>query len=407
MHDGSVAHVPAAHTDGSAAEVFRASLKLGLTCFGGPIAHLGYFERSYVQQRRWLDSEAYAALVALCQLLPGPTSSQVGFLVGLRRAGWAGALAAWIGFTLPSALLMYGFAVLAPHVRVPLMRAVLHGLMLTAVAVVAQAVWSMGRRLCPDLSRAAIAVLAAALLLFHSSGTLQLTALVVGAISGGLLCRKVPLQEVVLPVAIDHRLAWSALVVFCGLLLALPVLAAFAPHTWIALANIFYRAGAFVFGGGHVVLPLLREALVPSNWVSDDTFLAGYGFAQGLPGPLFTFAAYLGAASAPAHASLAWAALALCAIFLPGLLLAIIGLSLWTRVAHVTAAQAMLAGINAAVVGVLGAALYNPVWITAIRSSADVAVALAGLVLLQRWRVPPILVVALCVVASVATAAIT
>jgi chromate transporter len=407
MHDGSVAHVPAAHTAGSAAEVFRASLKLGLTCFGGPIAHLGYFERSYVQQRRWLDSEAYAALVALCQLLPGPTSSQVGFLIGLRRAGWAGALAAWIGFTLPSALLMYGFAVLAPHVRAPLMSAVLHGLMLTAVAVVAQAVWSMGRRLCPDLPRAAIAVLAAALLLFHSSATLQLTALVVGAVSGGLLCRKVALQEVILSVAIDHRLAWSALVVFCGLLLALPVLAAFAPHTWIALANIFYRAGAFVFGGGHVVLPLLREALVPSNWVSDDTFLAGYGFAQGLPGPLFTFAAYLGAASAPAHASLPWAALALCAIFLPGLLLAIVGLSLWTRVAHVTAAQAMLAGINAAVVGVLGAALYNPVWITAIRSSADVAVAVAGLVLLERWSVPPILVVALCVVASVATAAIT
>ena len=400
---------PASHTGtgrtGSPAEVFGASLKLGLTSFGGPIAHLGYFERLYVRERRWLSDDEYAGLVALCQFLPGPTSSQVGFLIGLRRAGWPGALAAWLGFTLPSALLMYAFAVLTPQLHGTLMHAVLHGLMLTAVAVVAQAVWSMARSLCPDRERAAIAVLAAAVLLIQSNGLMQLAALVGGAIAGAVLCRKLAPQSPDLPPVLDRRLAWIALTLFSGLLIALPVAAVFVPHGLIALTSVFYRAGALVFGGGHVVLPLLHESLVPNGWLSDDTFLAGYGFAQGLPGPLFSLAAYLGAASAPAHASLPWAALALFAIFLPGLLLAVAALPLWTRIAHIKTAQAMLAGVNAAVVGVLGAALYNPVWISAVRNGFDVAIVIAAFALLLRWRVPPILVVALCVATSIATAA--
>src|SRR5882757_63305 len=348
----------------SGARVFLTSLKLGLTSFGGPIAHLGYFERAYVRERGWLTAEEYAGIVALCQLLPGPTSSQVGFLIGYRCAGWLGALAAWGGFTLPSALLMYAFAVLAPRMQNPLMRAVLHGLMLTAVVIVAQAVWSMARHLCPDRRRAAIALLAAVMLLFHNSGAMQFTAMLTGAVGGWLLCRQAGSPAVALPAAVNSRIAWVAVALFCGLLLVLPALAAVSRQAPIALGNIFYRAGALVFGGGHVVLPLLREALVPGGWVSDDTFLAGYGLAQAMPGPLFTFAAYLGAATAPAHASALYATVALLAIFLPGLLLAIAGLSLWTRLAHINGSQTILAGINTSVVGILGAALYNPVWLS-------------------------------------------
>jgi chromate transporter len=409
MHDSPTTNATTARTAGSTAEVFAASLKLGLTSFGGPIAHLGYFEQTYVQARRWLSEEEYGGLVGLCQLLPGPTSSQVGFLIGHRRIGWLGALAAWVGFTLPSALLMYAFAVLAPQARGPLLQAVLHGLMLAAVAVVAQAVWSMARNLCPDRERTAIALLAAVLLLFHGSGAMQFTAMLLGATGGWILCRKMRFPTVVLPIEararrVDSRMASVALLVFCALLLILPVLAALAPHGPIALASIFYRAGALVFGGGHVVLPLLREALVPGGWVSDDAFLAGYGLAQGMPGPLFTVAAYLGAVSAPAHASALWAITALVAIFLPGLLLAIAGLSLWSRLAHVNGAQAILAGVNASVVGILGAALYNPVWVSGVRTGADAAVAITGSVLLARWRAPPIAIVVMCALASAAIA---
>ncbi len=377
-----------------------ASLRLGLTSFGGPIAHLGYFNREYVQKRRWLSNEEYAALVSLCQLLPGPTSSQVGFLVGLRRAGILGALAAWVGFTLPSAVLMYAFAMLAPQAPGPSMQAVLHGLMLTAVVVVSQAVWSMARTLCPDWQRAAIAIGAAAMLVLHSNGMLQLFALAGGAAAGSVLCRNLQHASVELPVAAEHRRAWIALAAFSGLLIALPILGAFAPHGPFALTNIFYRAGALVFGGGHVVLPLLQNALVPGHWISNEGFLAGYGFAQAMPGPLFTYAAYLGAAAAPAGVSLPWAMLALLAIFLPGLLLSFVGLSLWSRLARIPTAFAMLAGINAAVVGLLGAALYNPIVVTAIHSAFDAAVVVIGFVLLQWRRVPPILVAALCVAAS-------
>lgn len=395
--------VRVAQPAGTSAEVLRASLKLGLTSFGGPIAHLGYFERTYVQDRRWLTAAEYAGIAGLCQLLPGPSSSQVGFLIGYHRAGWTGALAAWTGFTLPSALLMYVFALFASRTQGPAMHAFVHGLMLTAVAVVAQAVWSMARSLCPDWRRKTIAFLAAVLLLFHSSAATQLATMLIGALGGWLLCRKVRLPKFSPPVGLDFRFAWMLVAVFCGLLIVLPLLGALDPRGPMAFTTIFYRAGALVFGGGHVVLPILRDALVPGGWISDGTFLTGYGFAQAIPGPMFTFAAYLGALSAPGPDSALWAIIALVAIFLPGLLLAIAGMSLWRRVVRAQVAQAALAGVNAAVVGILGAALYNPVWTTAVHSVIDVVIAVAGLVLLERRHLPPILVAALCVIASAAT----
>jgi chromate transporter len=388
---------------GSIAEVFGAALKLGLTSFGGPIAHLGYFERTYVQKRRWISGSDYAGIVGLCQLIPGPSSSQVGFLVGYHRAGWGGALAAWVGFTLPSALLMYAFALFASRVQGPILGAIVHGLMLTAVAVVAQAVWSMARNLCPDVPRKMIAALAVILLLVHSSPAMQLTAMLIGAIGGWLLCRTVQPPVFTPPSGLNLRTAWLLVAGFAGLLVVLPVLAASNHHGPIALADIFYRAGALVFGGGHVVLPILRDALVPSGWISDNAFLTGYGFAQAVPGPLFTFAAYIGAVGAPAQSAAWWAIIAVCAIFLPGLILAIAGVTLWGQLMRLSTAHAVVLGVNAAVVGVLGAALYNPVWRAAIHNGIDVIVAGTGFMLLQRWRTPPVLVVALCVTVSLAT----
>jgi len=389
------------------------ALKLGLTSFGGPIAHLGYFERTYVREQRWLSPEQYGRLVSLCQLLPGPTSSQVGFLIGLHRAGWLGALAAWVGFTLPSAVLMYSFALFAPTNSSPLMRAVLHGLMLTAVVVVAQAVWSMSRSLAPDLPRRAIAVATCLPLLFLHTGFAQLLTLIGGATAGIFLCQSPDVDGMEdlargshmapkLPAGLSTRTAWTTLGLFLVLLAGLSSGQLFQTHGPVALASIFYRSGAFVFGGGHVVLPLLQQALVPSGWVSDDRFLAGYGFAQAMPGPLFTLAAYLGAASAPAQQSFIWALIALIAIFLPGMLLATSGLSVLGRISSHNTAGAALAGINAAVVGLLGAALYNPVWVSAIRSVVDIAIVLVAFILLQRFRLPPILIATLCVGASIA-----
>jgi chromate transporter len=330
-------------------------------------------------------------------MLPGPASSQLGFLVGLHRAGWAGALAAWIGFILPSAVLMFALAVVAPQLQGAVFQAVLHGLKLAAVAVVAQAVWSMARRLCPDRPRSTIAMLVAALLLSHGSAGLQLIALAGGAAAGLLVCRKAELPAIRLQHEVGLRAGWLAVVLFVALLLGLPLLASVSRRGPLALAEVFYRAGALVFGGGHVVLPLLRDALVPHGWLSDDSFLAGYSVAQALPGPLFTVAAYLGAASAPVGSRLLWSVLALLFIFLPGLLLAVAGVSLWERFAAARSVRAAFAGINAAVVGILGAALYDPVWTSAVRSGSDVAIAAAGLLLLERWRAPPALIVVGCV----------
>jgi chromate transporter len=399
-----VASRPAVVSTGSPGEVFGVALRLGLSAFGGPIAHLGYFERTYVRERHWLGADEYAALVALCQLLPGPTSSQVGFLIGLKRAGWRGAAAAWLGFTLPSALLMYAFAMFSAQMRGDMTVAALHGLALAAVAVVAQAVWRMGRALCPDRQRVALALLAALLLLLQNSVLMQFGVMLLGAAGGWLLLARTRLPALVLPDRMTSRAAWAALAAFVLLGVALLAAAALAPHGLAALAAVFYRSGALVFGGGHVVLPLLRDALVPAGWLSDDAFLYGYGLAQALPGPLFTIGAYLGAASAGPGASAGWALTALLAIFLPGLLLAVAGLSLGSRLARRPGAYRVFAGVNAAVVGILGAALYDPVITTGIRSSRDGVIALLAWLLLERLRVAPIAVVALCVLARVVTA---
>lgn len=387
-----------------AGEVFRVTLGLGLTSFGGPIAHLGYFERAYVRERQWLSADEYAGLVALCQMLPGPASSQVGLLVGLRRAGWAGALAAWAGFTLPSALVLFAFALVAPRMQGSVLAAVLHGLQLVAVAVVAQAVWSMAQKLCPDRRRAGLALAAAALMLVVGGAGVQILALAVGALGGVLLCRDLPALPALPVMPVSLRAGGIALVVFLALLVVLPIAGRAAPHSLLALAGIFYQAGALVFGGGHVVLPLLRDALVPPGWLPDDVFLAGYGATQAMPGPLFTFSAYLGAVVAPAGSAALWSAVALVFMFLPGILVALAGLPLWTWLARHPAAKSGLAGVNAAVVGVLGAALYDPIWTSAIQGGRDVAIALVGFLLLECWRVPPLAVVGFCVISALVSA---
>ena len=401
MNDDRGAVPSNAVAQGSAGEVFAVSLGLGLTSFGGPIAHLGYFERTYVRQRQWLSADEYAGLVALAQMAPGPASSKVGFLIGLRRAGWAGGLAAWLGFTVPSAVVMFAFALLAPRLQGAAVDSVLHGLKLVAVAVVAQAVWSMAQRLCPDPPRAALALLAAALLLIVGGPWMQLLGLAGGAVGGIVLCRNLGTMATLPKTPVGLKTGAAALVLLLALLVLCPVIVRAFPHTLAAMAAIFYQAGALVFGGGHVVLPLLRDALVPDGWLSDDAFLAGYGMAQAVPGPLFTFAAYLGAAVAPSGAAALWSVVALVFMFLSGLLIALASLPLWTWLGHHPAARSALAGINAAVVGILGAALYNPIWVSAVAGGPDVAVAATGFLLLERWRVPPLAVVVFCVAASV------
>jgi chromate transporter len=400
-----------------AVSVGLAALRLGCSSFGGPIAHLGYFEREYVQQRRWVSSDEFTGIVAVCQMLPGPTSSQVGFLIGWHRAGWRGAMAAWLGFTLPSALLMYAFAVLAPRARGPVIDALLQGFKLAAVAVVAQAVWNMARRLCPDLRRASIAIAAGLLLLWANSGPLQLVALLGSGLAGFFLCQDAALAVVDPAVAPGSKTAVAATVIFLALLAGLPLLAAARPHGLVALVDMFYRAGALVFGGGQVVLPLLRDALVPGGWVTDAAFLNGFGAAQGLPGPQFTLAAYLGAmcavgtvgAAGDLGASAAtvplWSAVAVVCIFLPGMLLAVAALWLRRLAAKTRHAGAVLAGLNAGVVGILGAAFYNPVWTTAIHTLADIGIAAIGFLLLERLRLAPLAVVAIFLVVSLIRAA--
>ncbi|HKD53934.1 MAG TPA: chromate efflux transporter [Steroidobacteraceae bacterium] len=376
--------------------MLRVTLQLGLTSFGGPLAHIGYFERAYVRQRHWLSAEQYAALVGLCQMLPGPTSSQVGFLVGLQRAGWPGAIAAWLGFTLPSAVLLYACARLSAHVEGPLTSGAVHGLKLVAVAVVAQAVWNMAQRLCTDLPTWLLAIAAAVALLVSGGGVgAQPAVLAVASLAGAAFCRPVKPGATSQAQPVGRRSAWAALTVFALVFVALGVMSRTSPHGYPALALVFYRSGALVFGGGHVVLPLLRDALVPPGWLTDDSFLTGYGLAQAMPGPLFTVAAYLGALAArPAALG---ALIALACIFLPGLLLAVAGRSLWDWLARQQRLRSAITGINAAVVGVLAAALYNPVWTSAVHDGADVAVAAASLAALQAWRAPPLLVVFLCV----------
>jgi chromate transporter len=379
---------------GSPLEVLWVFLRLGLTSFGGPVAHLGYFREEFAVRRRWLSEEAFASLVGLCQFLPGPASSQVGFAIGLMRAGFRGALAAWAGFTLPSAVALVLFAYGAGALSGPTGTGVLHGLKLVAVAIVAQAVWSMARTLCPDRERASIALGAALLMLFSTSPAVQIAAIALGAVAGLWFCRAAPAVSAGhLAVPVSRRAGVAALAAFFLALIGLPLLSSLLQSKSLALFNAFYRSGALVFGGGHVVLPLLREAFVNPGWISDSAFLAGYGAAQAVPGPLFTFAAYLGAVASPAPHALAGAALGLAGIFLPGVLILIGVLPFWSALAARISAQAAMQGINAAVVGLLGAALYNPVWSSSVKTQADFGIALTGFVLLTVWRAPPLAVV--------------
>ncbi|MDR3512289.1 MAG: chromate efflux transporter [Caulobacteraceae bacterium] len=377
-------------------EVFAVFLRLGLTSFGGPIAHLGYFRDAFVARRRWLSEAAYAELVALCQFLPGPASSQVGFAIGLLRAGPAGALAAWLAFTLPSAILMTAFAYGAGAMKGPLALGLLHGLKLVAVAVVAQAVFGMARSLTPDARRAGLALAAIVLVTAVSAALGQVGAIALGAVGGLVLCRSDETAPPdVLAGAVPPWAGVAALGLFLVLLVAGPIAASATGEPAIAHFSAFYRSGALVFGGGHVVLPLLNEAVVKPGWVDPNAFLAGYGAAQAAPGPLFTFAAYLGAVMRPPPNGIAGALLGLVGIFLPGLLALLAALPFWGRLRTRPAAQAAMRGANAAVVGILASALYNPVWTSAVIDRGDFAAVVAGFVLLTAFRSPPILVVVL------------
>jgi chromate transporter len=387
-------------------EVFAAFLKLGLTSFGGPIAHLGYFRHEFVERRRWLDEAQFAQLLALCQFLPGPASSKLGFSLGLLRAGWAGALAAFVAFTLPSALLLFAFAAALPYLESPAGRAAIHGLKIVALAVVAQAVLGMLRQLCPDPQRQTIAALVAAAIMTWGEPWGQVVAVALGAIAGAVLCRDAkPVPGAALDFGYGRPLGWTLLSVFAILLAGLPLLA--PASELLAVADAFYRAGALVFGGGHVVLPLLEEAVVKPGWISTDEFLAGYGAAQAVPGPMFTLAAYLGARLPGAEGGVLGATVALLAIFLPGFLLIAGILPVWRRLAERALAARVIAGVNAAVVGLLGAALYDPVWTSAVRAPLDAAIALVGFALLTAWRASPLSVVVWCLAASMLAGALT
>jgi chromate transporter len=380
---------------GSALEVLGVSLRLGLTSFGGPIAHLGYFRREYVDRRRWLDESAYADSVALSQLLPGPASSQVGILIGTRRAGIGGGVAAWLGFTLPSAIILVLFGLLARNADLSSAGWV-EGLKIAAVAIVAQAVYLMSRALTPDWPRRLVAVLAAVVALAWATPFAQVAIIVGGALVGRfLLTAPTAPSTRPEPSPVSRRLGIVCLTAFFVLLIGLPLLVRFGGQP-VALFEAFYRSGALVFGGGHVVLPLLHATVVDPGWVSNDEFLAGYGAAQAVPGPLFTFAAYLGTVSGPPPNGLAGASLALVGIFLPSFLLIFGTLPFWERLRAWTAFRRALTGTNAAVVGILLAALYTPVWTSAITMPLDVGVVAIALAMLLTGRVPPLVVVAFC-----------
>ncbi len=388
--------------NGTPGEVFAAFLKLGVTSFGGPIAHLGYFRDELVVRRKWIDEAGYADLVALCQFLPGPASSQVGFALGLLRAGPLGALMAWTAFTLPSAILLLLFATVAASIEGPVGTGLLHGLKIVAVSVVAQAVWGMAKSLAPDRQRASTALAGIVCVVFLAGAFGQILALAVGAVAGLAFCRNGAVRDAAhLQFRVPKSVGYIALAAFILLLGLLPLLAAVAGSQGLSLFDAFYRAGALVFGGGHVVLPLLQSEVVATGWVTEDAFIAGYGATQAVPGPLFTFAAYLGAVVGPQPNGVAGAAIALIAIFLPGMLLLIGALPFWEGFRRHLLAQAAMRGANAAVVGILGAALYDPVWTSAIFTSKDFTLALAGFILLTVWKTPPWVVVVICAAGGV------
>jgi chromate transporter len=383
-------------------EVLKAFFALGLRGFGGPVAHLGYFREEFVLRRRWLDERTFAELVGLCQFLPGPASSQVGFSLGLMRAGYWGGLAAWIGFTGPSALALLLFAMHAHRLTGPLGLGWLHGLKLAAVPVVAQALWGMARALTPDRKRLAIAALVALVMLVGGGYYAQIAALVLGAILGLPLCRGVSESTAASNLfRVPRRVGVAALSAFLLLLIVFLLLPAVSAANEVAVFAAFYRSGALVFGGGHVVLPLLREAFVSPGWVSDDAFLAGYGAAQAIPGPLFSFAAYLGYVANAKPRGVLGAVVGLIGIFLPGILILLGTLPFWSSMRSQITTQAAMRGIHAAVVGVLGAALYDPICKTSIGSLWDLDIVVVGIALLTIWRVPTLVIVALTPLAAI------
>jgi chromate transporter len=399
------AHPAPSSPRGRLLEVLAVATRLGLTSFGGPVAHLGYFRQEYVVRRRWLDEQTYADLVALCQFLPGPASSQVGIAVGILRAGLAGGLAAWLGFTLPSAVALVAFAYGVSAVAVA-DAPWLHGLKVAAVAVVAQAVWGMARSLCPDRERATVAIVAAlGVLAWPGAGGQVLVIALAGLVGWRLLGADAAPAGTAARVAHGRGLAAASLALFGALLAAAPLARQLAPSQPLAVFDSFYRAGALVFGGGHVVLPLLYAEVVPPGWVSAEQFVAGYGAAQAVPGPLFTFAAYLGAVMLVPPNGWRGAALACCAVFLPSFLLVVGALPFWDALRARRDVQGAVRGINAAVVGLLLAALYAPVWTSAIHAPRDFGLALAAFALLAFWKVPPWLVVALSAAGATALAA--
>ncbi|MCM3040637.1 chromate transporter [Paenibacillus motobuensis] len=376
---------------GSILEILGASTKLGLTSFGGPIAHLGYFREEYVTRRKWLDEKSYADLVALCQFLPGPASSQVGISIGMMRGGLLGGITSWIGFTLPSALALAFFAYAMNNYDVG-SAGWLNGLMIAAVAIVAQAVWGMARSLAPDRIRGTIAILVAIITLLWPSAYTQLILIAVAGLFGRLFLAKSEVTEVPhthINTSIHRRAAVIAWTLFFGLLIGLPLLRTVVHSRWLALFDTFYRAGSLVFGGGHVVLPILQAEMVPPGWLTDAQFLTGYGAAQAVPGPLFTFSAYLGTVVN----GWAGAIVALLAMFLPSFLLVIGTLPYWNTIRRRPNFQAIFKGINAAVVGILLAALYDPVWTKAIHTPYDFCLALAAFGMLMLWKLPPWMVV--------------
>ncbi|MBP6018473.1 MAG: chromate efflux transporter [Burkholderiaceae bacterium] len=386
---------PRPDDDHSAWSVFLIFLRLGLTSFGGPIAHLSYFRAEFVTQRRWLSEHSYADLVALCQFLPGPASSQVGIALGLSRAGYSGALAAWAGFTLPSAIVLILFALGISSYGDYISPGVLHGLKVVAVAVVAQAVWGMARTLCTDGARIAIMLMASCAVLLIPAAWAQIAVIIAAGIAGRLWFRPTQAPEhQPLTMSVSHQAGLICLSLFLALLIGLPILTQLLPNsTTLSMVDAFYRTGSLVFGGGHVVLPLLQAEVVPTGWVNNSSFLTGYGAAQAVPGPLFTFAAFLGASMSISPTGWMGGLVCLLAIFAPSFLLVVGVLPFWESLRHNAGTQAALAGVNAAVVGLLLAALYQPVWTSAIMRSQDFGLALVALVALMFWKLPPWLVV--------------
>lgn len=391
---------------GRAFEVLAVSTRLGLTSFGGPVAHMGYYRAEYVERRKWLDEATFADLVALCQFLPGPASSQVSIATGMLRAGLLGGVFAWLGFTLPSAIAMVAFGYGVTGLG-GADAAWLHGLKVAAVAVVATAVWGMARTLTPDRQRATIAVVAAVAALASRSAISQVGLIALAGLVGWRLLPAASVRAAhATAVPLSRRAGAATLAVFFALLVALPLARTATHHEAVAVFDGFYRAGSLVFGGGHVVLPLLQAEVVPPGWVTNEAFVAGYGAAQAVPGPLFTFAAYLGAVMTPRPGGIAGGALALVAIFLPGFLLVVGALPFWDALRRRPAFQSALAGVNAAVVGLLLAALYDPVWTSAIANAGDFALALITFALLAFWKTPPWIVVILAAAGGAVTGAL-